>query len=256
MTNPAFSIFKKDLKILLKSPMFYFLIGLSCCFWGFFFAFQVLVFVNQSFQLSTRPVHTGMNIHQDLVAGYIAFVHYFLILVIAALSLRFFTEEKKLNTFSLLLSSPVSSREIVLGKSLFGVTSLLIFLCVSAIYPLSLFFFIKIPVKLFLLAYFGVFLILCIYMTAGLLASILTDSLVVCVILTVIFTILLMLLGTGREFTEIRALREVFNFLSLNRHFDFFRKGVLNLSSVFYFLSWSFLLGFITERLVEFHRWR
>ena len=256
MTSPVFSIFKKDLKILLKSPVFYFLIGLSCCFWGLFFTFQVFAFVNQSFQLSTKAVQTEMNIHQNLISHYIVFIHYFLILIIAALSLRFFTEEKKLNTFSLLLSSPLNSWEIVLGKSLFGAAFLLVFLLVSSIYPLSLCLFTKIPIKLFLLAYLGVFLLLLIYMMAGLLASILTDSLVVCVVLTMIFIILLMFLGVGRELTDIRPLQEFFSFLSLNQHFDFFTKGVLNFSSIFYFLSWSFLLGFITERLVEFHRWQ
>ena len=256
MISPVFSILKKDLKILLKSPMFYFLTGLCCCFWGLFFTFQVYIFINKSFQLSTKTVNAGINIHQNLVADYIVFVHYFMIFIIAALSLRFFTEEKKLNTFPLLLSSPISSLEIVLAKALFGVSFLLILLSVSTIYPLSLFFFIKIPIKLFLSGYFGVFLLLCIYMMAGLLASILTDSLVTCVVLTMIFSILLILLGIGREFTEIRFLQEVFNFLSLGQHFEFFRKGILSLSSVFYFLSWSFLLGFITERLVESHRWR
>ena len=254
--SPVFSILKKDLKILLKSPVFYFLTGLCCCFWGIFFTLQIYTFINQSFQLSTQATGGGINIHQHLVANYIVFVHHFMILMIAALSLRFFTEEKKFGTFSLLLSNPVSSWEIVLAKSLFGITFLFIFLSASAVYPLSLFFFTKIPIKLFLLGYFGVFLLLCIYMMAGLLASILTDSLVVCVVLTMIFSILLIFLGIGRELTEIGSLQEIFNFLSLNQHFDLFRKGVLNLSSVFYFLSWFFLLGFITERLVEFHRWR
>ena len=254
--GPVFSILKKDLKILLKSPMFYFLTGLCCCFWGLFFTFQVYDFVSRSFQLSTQTTGRGLNIHHHLVANYIVFVHYFMVFVIAALSLRFFTEEKKLGTFSLLLSSPLSSWEIVLAKSLFGAIFLFVLLFISAVYPLSLFFFTKIPLKLLLFGYFGVFLLLCIYMMAGLLVSILTDSLVVCVILTIIFIFLFMFIGIGGEFTEIRALREIFDFLSLGRHFEFFRKGILSLSSVFYFLSWSFLLGFITERLVEFHRWR
>ncbi len=254
---PVFSILKKDLKIFLKSPIFYFLTGLCCFFWGVFFTFKVYTFVNQSFQISAGKASAGINIHQNLVADYIVFVHAFMIFIITALSLRFFAEEKKLNTFPLLLSSPIHSLEIVLAKFLFGATVLLILLSVSAVYPLSLFFFTKIPIKLFLLAYFGVFLLLCVYMTAGLLASVLTDSLVVCVVLTMIFSILLLLLpGIGLKFTEAGLLKDAFSFLSLDYHFDFFRKGVLSLSSVFYFLSLSFLLSFVTERLVEFHRWR
>ena len=236
--------------------MFYFLTGLCCCFWGLFFTLHVYNFVTQSFKLSIQMTNGGLNIHQNLVANYIVFVHYMMILVIAPLSLRFFTEEKRFGTFSLLLSSPVSSLEIVLAKSLFGVSFVFVLLLVSAVYPLSLFFFVKVPLKLFLFSYFGVFLLLCVYMMTGLLASIITESLVICVVLTIIFILLLMFMGIGGEMTDIRVLKDIFDFLSLGPHFDFFKKGVLNLSSIFYFLSLFFSLGFIAERLVEFHRWR
>ena len=256
MIIPILSLFKKDLSIMLKSPMFYLLIGLCCCFWGVFFAFQVFFFANQSLQFLNRTPGQGLNIHQHLVANYLVFIYYFLIFVIVALSLRFFTEEKKLKTFSLLLSAPISSWQIVLGKTLFGISFLFIFLLVSSIYPISLTFFTTIPIKLLLLGYFGVFLLLCISMMGGLLVSILTDSLVVCVVLTMLFSLLIQFLGAGVNLSESIYLQEVFNFLSLGRHFSFFRKGVLNISSVFYLLSWSFLMGFLTEKLVEFHRWR
>lgn len=256
MMSPILAILKKDMKSLFTSPMFYLLGGLCCCLWGIFFAFTLYNFVTQSFQLSTQSGESGLSIHHNLISNYIVLVHYILVFVIAAFSLRFFTEEKKVKTFPVLLTSPMTSWQIVLAKWLVGASMIFALLLISAVFPLSLLFFIKLPMGLFFFSYFGVFIVLCVYMSAGMLASAMTESLIVCVVLSLVFNILLLLLGVGRELTDITALQELFNFLSIEQHFGYFRKGLLKVSSIIYFLSWSFFLGLITERVVEFNRWR
>lgn len=256
MTSPILAIVKKDLKSFLVSPMFYLLAGLCSILWGLFFAFELYSFVTRSFSLSTQIQDSGLNIHQNLVADYVVIVHYVLVFVISALSIRFFAEEKKMKTFPILLTSPMTSLEIVVAKWMTGAGIIFILLSISAILPLSLLFFISIPMKLFLFSYFGMFILLCVYMSAGLFASSITESLIVCVVLSLAFNIFLLLMGAGRELTDIVALKQIFNFMAIDQHFAYFRKGIFNFSSVFYFLSWSFLLGFVTERVVEFHRWR
>lgn len=256
MMGPVLAIFKKDVRALLTSPMFYLLIGLCSTLWAIFFAFEVFAFVQRSFQLSAQSKSSGLNIHQSLVSSYIVIVHYVLVFIMSALSIRFFTEEKKLKTFPILLTSPMTSWQIVLAKWLVGAFCIFFLLAVSAVFPLSLLFFIKIPLGLFFLSYLGVFLILCIYMSVGMLASSVTESLIVCVVLSLVLSILLLLLGVGREFSDSILLQEFFNFLSIDRHFAYFRKGIFNFSSIIYFFSWSFLLTLLTERVVEYHRWR
>ena len=256
MIGPIFAIFKKDLRALLTSPMFYLLLGLCSSLWAIFFAFEVFAFVQRSYQLSTQGIESGLNIHQNLISSYIVIVHYVLVFILAALSIRFFAEEKKLNTFPILLTSPMTSWQIVLAKWLVGAFFIFLLLFASAIFPLSLLFFIKLPLGLFFLSYFGVFIILCVYMSLGMLASSMTESLIVCVVLSLVLSILMLLLGVGREFTDSVMIQEFFNFLSIDRHFSYFRKGIFNFSSVFYFLSWSFFLSLVTERVIEYHRWR
>ena len=254
--GPVFAIVKKDIRTLLTSPMFYFLVGLCTALWAVFFSFEVFNFVQKSYQLSAKSKESGLNIHQNLISSYVVVVHYVLIFIIAALSIRFFAEEKKLKTFPVLLTSPLKSWEIVLAKWIVGGFVLLSLLLVSSIFPLSLIFFIDVPIGLLMLSYLGVFLILCAYMSLAMLASALTESLIVCVVMSLVFTILMLLLGIGREFTDIVLIQEFFNYLSIDRHFTYFRKGLVNFSSIFYFLSWSFLFSLLTERVVEYHRWR
>ena len=112
------------------------------------------------------------------------------------------------------------------------------------------------PFSLIFYSYFGVFLILCVYMSAALFASSMTESLIVCVVMSLVFNILLLILGAGRELTDVSILQEVFSFLAFDGHFSNFRKGIFSLSSLIYFISWSGVLALLTERVVEYHRWR
>ncbi len=256
MMSPVVAIVKKDLRSIFTSPMFYTLLGLCCCLWGLFFAVEVYTFAKQSFQLSMKTSQADLNIHHNLVSSYLVIVHYVLIFIISAMSIRFFAEEKKLKTFPILLSGPVTSWQIVLAKWTVGAITLLALLAFSMVFPLSLLFFISLPLKLLFFSYFGLFLILCVYMTASMVASAVTESLIVCVVLSLVFNISLLLLGIGGQMTDWIVAQEFFRFLTFDQHFASFRVGLFSLSSVFYFLSWSAILSLLTERIIEFHRWR
>ena len=256
MMGPVLAIYRKDIKAFLTNPMFYLLTGLCCCLWALFFGFEVYAYIQKSYQLSMKDSSTGLNIHQHLVSTFLVIVHYVLVFIIAAFSIRYFAEEKKLRTFPILLASPITSWQIVLAKWLVGGSVILALLLVSAVFPLSLLFFSPLPLGLFLFSYLGVFLVLCVYMSASLFASAMTESMIVCVVLSLVFNILLLMLGVGREFSDMGWVQDIFNFLSFDSHFANFRKGIFNLSSLVYFLSWSLFLALGTERVIESHRWR
>ncbi|MCJ8276571.1 MAG: ABC transporter permease subunit [Bdellovibrionales bacterium] len=253
---PVLAIIKKDLKAFLLSPMFYLLAGLCALLWGAFFAFDFYNFVRQSYELRAQTQEAGLNLHQHLVAGYVVVVHYVLVFIIAALTMKFFAEEKKLKTFPLLLSSPLTSWQIVLAKLGVGALLLIILLSISAIFPLSMVFFGEVPLGLMFFSYMGAFLILMVYVSAGVLASSLTDSLIVSVVLSIVFSIGLLLLGVGQQLSSSLALKEAFRFLSLDMHFAYFRTGSLSLASLVLFLSLIGFFALLSERVIEFHRWR
>ncbi len=256
MILPLKAILKKDLKDRLTSPSFWMIIGLSSVLWALFYIFGVYSYVTQSMQLASQSENAGLNIHQHMISNYVVVLHYILVFVVSTLSVYFFTEEKKMKTFPLYLTSPLLSWQIVFAKWLSGASYIAFILFLSALLPLSILFFTSLPLGLFLYSYLGLFALLCVYMSMGLLASSLTDSTVLCVILTLVLNILLLLIGVGRELTEVTAIQEVFYFLSFDYHFSQIRMGVFNLSSLVYLVSWSFFLSLITERVIEFHRWR
>ncbi|MEM7646668.1 MAG: hypothetical protein AAF203_07155 [Pseudomonadota bacterium] len=221
-----------------------------------FFVTALFQFVSQSFQLSTKTVTSGLNIHQDLFSTYLVVVHYVLVFVIAALSSRFFTEEKRLSTYSLLITSPLLSWHIVFAKWLGGASLVGVLLMISLIFPLSMAYFVPIPWFLLMYSYLGLFLVLNVYIVFAMLASILSDSFIVSVVLALVFSICYLLLGAGAQLTDWPALQSFFSYLSVDQHFALFRVGQWNLASCFYFISVSFFGAFVCERLVELGRWQ
>ena len=254
--SAVLAIIAKDLKIFFTRPLFYMLAGLCCILWSIFFTFGVVSFNQASFMFSAKSPNSGLNIHQKLIAEYVVIIHYLLLFIIATITMKFFAEEKKMKTFPLLLSSPVSSWQLVLAKWGGGAIVLLTLLLISALYPLSLTFFTDVPMVPLMTSYFGLFLILLVYVSVGLLASAMTDSLIVSVVLAIVFNLALQLLSLGKEYSDHYLWQEIFSFISFEQHFNIFRHGSLSLSSSFFFISLSFFFLFLSERVIEFHRWR
>ena len=161
-----------------------------------------------------------------------------------------------MKTFSLLLTSPVSSWQLVLAKLGLGAVVTASLLGISSILPLSLGLFTDLPLSLILLGYFGTFLLLMVYVSAGVLASAMTDSLIVSVVLALVFSLAILLLGVGREFTQSVFWQEFFNYLAVDTHFSFFRSGSLSVAACLFFISFIGFFAAISERIIEFHRWR
>ena len=254
--SPIVSIWQKDFLLLLKKPFFYILLGLCCLIWGLFFTFDVFRFVSQSFQLESKAGAGDLNIHRDLVSNYLVIVHYVMVFVIAALSVRFFSEEKKSKTFSLLMTSPLSSWQIVFGKAAAGCSQILAMLLVSAVFPISLSYFASLPWTLLIFGYWGLFLTLNIYLGLALIASSLSESLLICMVLSLVMSMAVLLIGLFGQLTTWPFLQSFFQYMTIDLHFGHFRSGQFSWAShVFLISGFCFFLR-ITERIIESERWQ
>ena len=114
------SIAKKDFVQIVSSPMFFVILGVSCFFWSFVYVRALITFASQSMNMPVQMAQEGggMNIHYHVFFSLLAQVNLILLFVVPALTMRLFAEEKKLKTFDLLLSAPLTSTQIVIGKFL------------------------------------------------------------------------------------------------------------------------------------------
>ena len=167
------AIFKKEFRNYFLSPVGYIFVGVFTALAAMFFSSGIL----QSQRADISLMFSDINV-----------VYLFLA---SLLTMRLLAEEKNKRTDQLLLSSPVSVTEIVLGKyfaamAVFGVTILL-----SLIFPAIMFKFGSPALSEVIGSYIGFILIWAVFISIGVFVSSLTESQVISAIVT--FMVLLAL---------------------------------------------------------------
>ena len=251
-------IAKKDIKSLLASPLFYVITGFCTLFWSGKFIKDVGEFSQASMMSSFQGGEGagGPNIMYQVFASHLSFVNFILILAVAGFTMRLFSEEMRNRTFDLLLTSPVSSTQITLGKFVGGLVVAWTMVAIAALYPILL-----APIASFdwgplASAFLGLFLTVGCYVAVGTMMSSFTEHPVLAVIFALIGNVMLWFVGLFLEGSEGPFWTAVKEQMTLGNHFGNFIKGGINLSSIVYFISVMFICVFITQRVVESHRWR
>ena len=183
-------------------------------------------------------------------------VNLILIFLVPALTMRMIAEERKLRTYDLLLTSPVTSAEIVLGKyfAVIGAVGCLMF--VALLYPLTTRFFVAFQWGLLLVAFLGIFLLGAVYAAMNLFCSALTESALVAYVMAVILNIAVWFVGIGVEIADGSLVRQIFEHISLNTHLAAMIEGAIRTNGLVFLFSVIALFVFLTERVVESSRWR
>jgi len=242
------AIFKRELSSYFKTPLGYIFVGL-------FFSFCALMFFN-----------FNMNKNTSIMTNYFTNICYVFIVIVPLLTMKMFSEERKLKTDQLLLTAPVKVTDIVLGKFLSGlvvlgisVASTLVFLLVLAIYGNP-------PVVQSLVGYFGIMLYGAMLIAIGMFVSTLTQNQVISAVITMaIVAVLSLFSAVNFDFTTALGGKVVFlgrflngavNFIDINARFNDFAQGILNVVPIVYYLSITALFVLLTVRVIERRRWR
>lgn len=247
----------RDFRALVTTPLFFVVSGLCTLIWSFMYIRVIDAFSRMSLQMSfqSRGESQGLSLHFEAIVKHISLVNFLLIMAIPALTMRLFSEERKMKTFDLLLTSPVNATQIALGKFLGGFGAATMLLLISLVYPLSTSFLTDLQWGPLVASYLGMWLLVAAYVAVGVFASSLTDSVMLAVVMALIFNVGLWFVGSGAD-ADNPLLRDIFQQLSLGEHFLGFVKGGIKLAGVTFFLSIVALNCFLTQRVVESMRWR
>ena len=115
------AIASKELKSYFAGPIAYIAIGLWALLYGYFFVAILQFFVRQSMQVSQFGMGgpQAMNINQQMIRPLVAQnVPILVLFLLPMVTMRTYSEEKRSGTIELLLTSPVTDWEIILGKFL------------------------------------------------------------------------------------------------------------------------------------------
>lgn len=253
-----FVIFKKELAGYFLSPLFYFISFLMTILLSVTFSVALNAFneksTNAMMQFGIEPQR--QNIHFAVFLPHLNIVNLMMIFLVPALCMGLLAEEKKVRTFDLLLTSPVTSVSIVLGKYLATLVTIFGLLAVTMIYPLISRHIAEFEWAPTLIAVLGIFLVSAIYAAMNLFASSLTDSGLIAFVLSIVFNLSIWFMGALNESFNEPVTKKVLEHLSINTHLAGLIEGTVRTSGLVFIFSLIFLFCFLTERVIESSRWR
>ncbi|MEM8937743.1 MAG: gliding motility-associated ABC transporter permease subunit GldF [Bacteroidota bacterium] len=233
-----FAIFKREIQSFFTAPIGYLIVGLFLLLNGLF----LWVFKGQ-FNIFDYGFADLSNFF--LLAPWV------FIFLIPAITMKSFSEERKLGTLELLLIKPISVWKIVLGK--FWGTWVL---CLIAIVPTLIYVFAISDLGIIpgnydfgvvIGSYFGLFFLISAYVSIGLFASTLSDNQIVAFIIGIVICFILFngfdsistLFSEGETQLQVQQ-------LGAKAHFDSIARGILDTRDLLYFVSISLFFLYLT----------
>ncbi len=250
------AIAHKELKSYFSSPIAYIVLGFWALLYGYFFIAILQFFVRQSMQMgqfSQGP--QAMNINQQLIRPLVQNVTILVLFLMPMVTMRTYSEEKRSGTIELLLTSPVTDWQIILGKFLGAMLLYSTMLAVTLIHLSLLFIYGRPEWKPIATAYLGLLLLGGCFISVGLFISSLTKNQIVAGMVTFAVFLLLWVIEWIGSFSG-PTVDQLTQYLSIVGHLDDFGKGVLDTTHLIYYLSFITFGLFLTAKSVDSERWR
>jgi len=243
----------KELRSYFHSPIAYLVLAIYSSLCGFFFYSFVATYIVQVFRMMEMgsmggpPPNINEWIIRPLFEGIITVV---LLLLIPLITMRLFAEEKRSGTIELLLTSPLTDFQIIMGKFL-GALGLYAALMVLTFIYVGMLFIYGNPSAMPLLANaLGMLLFGAGLLALGMWISSFTKNQIIAGAVSFAVFLLLYVLNWVNGYSS-SAVGRILSYLSLTTHLDSFAKGVIDLSDVVYYVSVIVVGLFLTARSVE-----
>jgi ABC-2 type transport system permease protein len=247
------AIAQKELRSYFSSPMAYIIIGFFLLPFGVFFYLYLHAFVAQTLQMA--QFGGALNLNQQVIKGVLQNASVIILFIMPMITMRTYSEEKRSGTIELLLTSPVSDLEIILGK-FFGALGLYIaMLAVTLLYIAVLFVYGNPEWRPLVAAYLGLLLMGGAFLSIGLLISSTTGNQIVAGVVTFVVFLMLWIIGWFADSAG-PTIGPITSYLSITEHFDDFAKGIIDTKHVIYYLSLITFGLFLTSKSVDTERWR
>jgi ABC-2 type transport system permease protein len=254
------AVYSKEMRSYFVSPVAYVIAGVFLFLSGYLFRNILMQFNMLCLQLGQRAQQMGgqmpaLNLNEMVVVQFFAVMDFIWLLIVPMLTMRLYAEEKKTGTIELLMTAPISSVEVLLGK-FFACFSLY-----SIIVSLTMVYFVILEAygspdwgPIFS-GYLGYFFLGATFISVGILASALTENQIVAVLLSFGILLLFWLIDWSASFAGPTAAK-ILQYMSFIEHLEDFQRGVIDSKDVVFYLSFSFFCLFLTTRVVESRRWR
>ena len=257
-----YAVYRKEMSHYFVSPVAYIIVAVFLILTAYFFNRLLILIIQEAFQASFEEGQFGgggaaFDVPSLVMRNFFGVLSTLLLFLTPMLTMSVYAEERRRGTMELLMTSPVTDLEIVLGKFFASLTLLVIML-----FPTALGFAYMLhhaepaaPWRVLGSEYLGVLLLGGALLALGSFFSSVTESQLIAAMLSFGAILLLWVLDFGSQ-TGSSAWASALEYLSVFRHYDDFTRGVIDTSNVIFYLSFIFLGVFLTVRSVDSMRWR
>ena len=249
----------RELHSLFSTPVAYVMLAGYLVLAGYFFFVGLGIFMQNIQQIQALQLNhllEQFNLNSQVIAPAFGSFSIILVFVLPLMTMRVFAEERANGTFELLLTSPLTIWEIVLGKYLAVLAVVALLVLLSGFFPLLLFLYGNPEPLQTLAGLIGLFAYGMTLAALGCFASALTRSQVVAAIVAMIVSLILYLLQYATQLAPEGAGQALLAYLAIGTHFEPTLGGSLRTEDLVYFgISVVFLLALV-RLAIESLRWR
>lgn len=242
-----FSLFIKEIRVFLHSVIGYVVMGVFLSLTGLFL---------WVFPMSYNILDRGFA---DLSSLFSLAPIVFLLLV-PAITMRSFAEEKRIGTIELLLTMPLSDMQIILAKYLANLVLVFVSIFPTFIYLLTIYILGypqgNVDLGAMWGSYLGLFFLGATFAAIGLFCSLLTDSQIVSFILAVLLCFIAWLgFDFIYSFHVFGSIGSIIKTLGIEHHYASISRGVIDTRDVIYFLSVIVLFLMFSKLRLQSRKW-
>jgi ABC-2 type transport system permease protein len=255
-----YAVYRKEMGHYFVSPIAYIFIGLFLFLSAYFFNYFLSAMIQQASMMAMQGMRFGappeVDVPGQVMRAFFGLLSTLILFFTPILTMGVYAEERKRGTMELLMTSPVTETQIVLGKFLASLTlfalmllptaSYLVFMCLRSD-PMP-------PWRMLLAGYAGVLLLGGSLLALGTFISSLTENQLIAAVLTFAAFLFVWVLDLGSNASG--GVGAVVQYLSVIRHYDDFTRGIIDTSALIYYFSFIVLFIFMTVRSIDSMRWR
>jgi ABC-2 type transport system permease protein len=242
-----FAIFKREVRSFFTSPIGYLIVG----------SFLLL---NGLFLWVFKGEYNIFDYGFADLSNFFLLAPWIFIFLVPAITMKSFSEERKMGTLELLLIKPISVWKLVLGK-FWGA----FLLCVIAVIPTIVYVFTisglgmvegNYDLGVVLGSYFGLLFLMACYTSIGIFASTLSDNQIIAFLVGILVCFLIFngFDATSSLFSNGET-QQTIQSLGAKAHFDSIARGVIDTRDLVYFISLTLLFLYLTfQRLKQLPR--
>ena len=234
--NRVVAVYHKELLAYFRSPIAYFVVAVFLVGTGYFFTYNM--FLSGSASMDETFRNMGILI----------------LTLLPLVSMRLFSGEYSGRTMELLVTLPLKTWEIVLGKFLGAVTILLLMTAGTFIDLVPLYLFGNPQTTTIVAGYIGFFLLGMACIAVGQFFSALTQNQIVAALITVPVLLSFWFIGHLQNFQTSYALRSLFGYLSFALHFADFVQGLIRSEAVLFYLIVSAIALTLNTSYLQWRR--